>query len=438
MTNEATLKRFPTIQAKMGDWDYYVTTLPFYEVEQRVKFATDLITPANMSEWIQRNVITRRAEQIADYLINQPERFFSGIVVGVYRGQPTWHEIEVQESPIWGTPGLDPRFRNSFGILELDGEEKLYAIDGQHRVAGIKKALEQLKNQDDPQYETLANEDLTFVFVSAEIGDGKIERVRRLFTTLNKEARRVNTQEIIALDEDDPAAIITRWLAIHYDGLKKETPKVDGKPAKSLIHFAANQIPKVNRHSVTSIVTLHALVKKVFKPELDWLKKEYSTNRPSDEDLKALYIKAVGIWESARQYVSSLDDVLGSNPEEERASKYRGEHGGQILFRPVGLQAFAGALGRLRSEDVDLETAIRSLCEVPMEISEPPWNYVVWNPNTKRMISQKQNIAVAEDIFLHMSGYEPKGNRSDLRTRYNNLFDDPSTDPFKSLTTSRA
>lgn len=438
MTNKATLKRFPTIQAKMGDWDYYVTTLPFYEVAQRVKFATDLITPANMSEWIQRNVILRRAEQIADYLINQPERFFPSIVVGVYQGQPTWHEIELQESPIWGTPGLDRRFQNSFGILELDGEEKLYAIDGQHRVAGIKRALERLKEQGDPQYKILANEDLTFVFVSAEIGDDKIERVRRLFTTLNKEARRVSTQEIIALDEDDPAAIITRWLAIRYDGLNKETPKVDGKPAKSLIHFAANQIPKVNRHSVTSIVTLHALVKKVFKPELDRLKKEYRTNRPSDEDLEALYLKAVGFWKSVRQYVSSLNDVLGSNPEEERASKYRGEHGGQILFRPVGLQAFAGALGRLRSEKVDLETAIRSLCELPMEISEPPWNYVVWNPNTKRMISQKQNIAVAEDIFLHMSGYDLKGNRSNLRTRYNNLFEDPSADPFKSLTTSRA
>ena len=358
-------------------------------------------------------------------------------MVGVYQGQPTWHEIEVQESPIWGTPGLDPRFQESFGILELDGEENLYAIDGQHRVAGIKKALEQLKEQGDPQYETLANEDLTFVFVSAEIGDGKIERVRRLFTTLNKEARRVKTQEIIALDEDDPAAIITRWLAIDYEGLNKETPKEDGKPVKSLIHFAANQIPTGNRHSVTSIVTLHTLVKKVFKPELDRLKREYRTNRPNDDDLKDLYSKAVGIWESARKYVSSLDDVLGSNPEEERASKYRGEHGGQILFRPIGLQAFAGALGRLRSEKVDLETAIRSLCELPMEISESPWNYVFWNPNTKRMISQKQNIAVAEDIFLHMLGYELKGNRSDLRTRYNNLFDDPSADPFKSLTTSR-
>ena len=274
MTNQEMLKRFPTIRAKMGDWDYYVTTLPFYEVAQRVKFATDLITPANMSEWIQRNVIPRRAEQIADYLIKQPERFFPSIVVGVYQGQPTWYEIEVQESPIWGTPGLDPRFQDSFGILELDGEENLYAIDGQHRVAGIKKALEKLKEQGDPLYQTLANEDLTFVFVSAEIGDAKIERVRRLFTTLNKEARRINPQEIIALDEDDPAEIITRWLAIRYDGLNKETPKTDGKPAKSLIHFAANQIPKGNRHSITSIVTLHTLVKKVFKPELDRLKRD--------------------------------------------------------------------------------------------------------------------------------------------------------------------
>ena len=428
MDNQPPLKRLPTIQAKMGDWDYYVTTLPFSEVAHRVKFASDLIAPSNMSEWIQRRVIPRRAEQIANYLIDQPERFFPSVVVGVYQGQPAWYEIDVQGDIILGDPELAPRFQDKLGILELDGEESLYAIDGQHRIAGIKEALKRLWDKGDSRYETLAEEDLTFVFVSAEIAGGKIERVRRLFTTLNKHAKSVSRQEIIALDEDDPSAIVTRWLATDYDGLNKETRQEKDSSPKSLIHFAANQIPIGNKHSVTSIVTLHTFVQKVFKTEIDNLRKEYSGNRPDDASLKSLYERAVDAWECMRRHNSALDDVLGSDPMEERVSKYRTADGGEILLRPVGLQAFAGALGSLLAENIDMESAIRNLCKLPNEISETPWNYVVWNPNTKRMISK--NRTVAEAVFLHMLGHKPKGRRSDLQDRYNNLFDNPSADPF--------
>ena len=38
------------------------------------------------------------------------------------------------------------------GFLELQGTERLFALDGQHRVAGIKKALEDGENAAERRY----------------------------------------------------------------------------------------------------------------------------------------------------------------------------------------------------------------------------------------------------------------------------------------------
>jgi DNA sulfur modification protein DndB len=414
----------------MGDWYYYITTLPFYEVARRVRPATELVAPANMNYWIQRSITPRRQRQIADYLISQKEHLFPGIVVGVYQGDPTWYEIDVGENSIFGTPGLDPRFKYSLGILELDGREKLYAIDGQHRVAGIKEALRRLRaRKDEEAYERLANEDLSIVFVSADIDrEGHLERVRRLFTTLNKQAKRVSDAEIVALDEDDTAAIVTRWLATRYDGLKREVPATNSRPGMGLIQMGTrNEIQPTNRHSVTTIVTLFTMIKRVFQPELAGLKQKYKGNRPEERELEQLFEEAVRMWDLLKESVPPLADVLGTDPKEERAGKYRSETGGHLLFRPVGQQAFAGALGVLRKRHVEMVPAISRLCDLPMELAEIPWRLVLWDPNTKSMVNR--NKTLAEALFLYMLGEEPRTTGYDVGGKYRELHGEAEGDP---------
>ena len=41
MTTSSSLKRYPALQASMGDWDYYVTTLTLREVADRLIPATE-------------------------------------------------------------------------------------------------------------------------------------------------------------------------------------------------------------------------------------------------------------------------------------------------------------------------------------------------------------------------------------------------------------
>ena len=426
MTSRPSVKRFPALQARMGDWDYYITTMTLEEVASRVLSATKIVTSSGMNNWIQRRVMPGRAKKIASYLIERKQHFFPTIVIGVYLGEPTWYPVNVEDNEILGTPGLDPQSRETLGILELDGTEELYAIDGQHRVAGIRTALEQLTKEGRTlEYYTLANETLSVAFVSADRDEEtELARVRRLFTTLNKEAKKVSEPEIVALDEDDPAAIVTRWVATEYEGLRPYYFD-ENETRPNLIQLSRqHEIRGTNRCSLTTIVTLYRMIKSVFRYQLQSLNRQYKGNRPDEEKLHELYNEAVSTWELLRKYDPAVNEVLGTDPAQELAGKHRTSKGGHILFRPIGLQAFSGALGVLRSRGVENERAVRSLCRLPTKISDPPWERVLWNPTTASMMPT-QNRPVAEGLYLYMMDQPPRTRNYDLNKRYSELLGNP-------------
>ena len=66
-------------------------------------------------------------------------------------------------------------------------------------MVGIKEAL-----KENPE---LGDDELAVIFIAHHTDSAGKERSRRLFTTLNKNAKPVSKGEIIALDEDDAMAI---------------------------------------------------------------------------------------------------------------------------------------------------------------------------------------------------------------------------------------
>ena len=223
------------------------------------------------------------------------------------------------------------------------------------------------------------------MFVSADIErEGQLERVRRLFTTLNKEAKKVSDAEIVALDEDDAAAIVTRWIATRYDGLRAYSSYADDKLPHLVQLGTRDEIPPGNQRSVTTIVSLYRMTKGIFQKDIATLNKKYQGNRPDDEELEEIYGEAIMIWDLMRDHDEALGSVLGSDPAEQRAADHRHDQGGHILFRPMGLQSFGRALGLLRTREIDTALAVKSLCKLPMSLSGSPWVHAVWNPNTRR------------------------------------------------------
>lgn len=366
---------FPALRCAMGDWVYYVTYLRFDDVRRWIGQSSDFHTSEKLREMIQRE-IGDRVDPIVDYLKGQKERFFNAIVVGVYGGSPQWYPIKVGKSPVLGTPDLDEDSRTSIGLLELNGKEDLFAIDGQHRVVAIKRVLEQKKG--------LGNEELCAIFVPHSKDEDGLRRTRRLFSTLNRYAVPVSKGEIVALSEDDAFAIVTRQLVEDFPLLKSGLKEKDG-----FVAFRKTApIPDPDQRHLMTVLTLYEITTSISIPFQDKKVRrqmeKLKHRRPSDRKLKSIYIEQKRFWKLLVAHIAEYDELFSSKPEAEVAAKYRSKEGGHLMFRPAGQQAFARSTRTMMDRGCSMEEAVSQLSQVPMELAEPPWRDVLWNPSTKR------------------------------------------------------
>ena len=148
----------PALRARFaGSW-YYAATMTFADVARFVKRMPDVSSLHELKTRTQSELRPNRAKQISQYLLSQPQRFFNAIVVGICGGNPEWIPVTVGKSLTVEDVKLDERQAKAFGFIRLTGTELLFAIDGQHRVAGIKSAIARCSK--------LASEELTVIFVA--------------------------------------------------------------------------------------------------------------------------------------------------------------------------------------------------------------------------------------------------------------------------------
>src|SRR3954466_11448120 len=134
---------YPAIQFTMGDWTYYTVKMTLGELSDNVKFASEIYEDRTLDEAIQRVLDERRVKgPIVSYLKRQPYRFFSSIVVAALEGDPTFYPVEITDDPRFEVFRDDKNLNNTFGVLRFDGDQKYYALDGQHRLAAIKTILD--------------------------------------------------------------------------------------------------------------------------------------------------------------------------------------------------------------------------------------------------------------------------------------------------------
>ena len=208
-----------------------------------VNYSEEIHKSKQLSDMIQRQLNRRRAAEIAEYLANQPERLFNALVIATYGGQPSWHGLSAlkSDSDYLDLQDLSEELIESVGFLTLREDEKLFALDGQHRLAGIKKAIKDGLDQD-------PYDEVPIIFVAHKNDVQGLRRTRRLFTTLNKTARPVSKGDIIALDEDDVMALAVRWL------IDEEGELFRGD---RIAFVAGNNMPVGNFTSLTTIGNLY-------------------------------------------------------------------------------------------------------------------------------------------------------------------------------------
>jgi DNA sulfur modification protein DndB len=283
------------------------------------------------------------------------------------------------------------------GILRLEGTEDMFAIDGQHRVAGIRAAI-----QEDAD---IGDEEVCTIFVKGVISKRRTEdpdgfqRTRRLFATLNRYAKPVSKKDIIALDEDDVVAIVTRQ-TVEENHLF--TGKISVRQTKS--------IPTNDRCSFTTIVALYDSLDDFFRAtnrsKKDW--GNFKRTRPPEDTVESYYQKSNELWNTLVQYFPPLQQLRDSDSSAEVASQYRHGDGGHLLFRPVGLRIVTSAIKRFMDDGRSLEDTISSLSNVPMDIAEPPWAGLLWDTTNQRMITRAENQKAGVKLLYYAAGGELK------------------------------
>jgi DNA sulfur modification protein DndB len=376
----------PSLRAHMGDWIYYVTFMKMGDIAKRVKMVAEIHRSDKLRNWIQREV-TDRSEQIKNYLLRQEQRFFNSIIVGVYGGAPQWFEMSFQKGKGIEIP---PYTKGALGFLTLQGDEDLFAIDGQHRVSAIKQAVKQKKK--------LANDEVSIIFISHRRNYAGMQRTRRLFATLNRYAKPVNLMEVIALDEDDGIAITTRDLIDRYSLFS------DGK----ILIKKGKPIPASDKKSFTTIIVLYEV--------LDWIlsdiqgknKKEFKRFRPDEATIKQMYSESVNFWDLMKKYFVPLQKIEKKSSKDISVEPYRNREGGNLLFRPVGLLSVARAIAESKKVGYSMEETIKKISALNLELTTEPWVGLLWENIGKKMITRKENQKVASQLLLYMIGYDMK------------------------------
>lgn len=370
--------KLPALRGKIGTWTYYTSNLTFKQVGDIVKQVDgELHTAKNLNEQIQR-AITNNFKEITKYIHSQEERFFNALVLAVYDGDPKWVEIELEY------PNSGEAFYN-LGFLSLNGHEKIFPVDGQHRVEGIKKSVSENKELED--------ETIPVVFIGHHNNKNGMERTRRLFTTLNRRAKPVATNDIIALEEDDVIAIITRRLLDSYQLFLDDR----------VIFSKQKAIPVENKNSLTSVITLYQcnleLLKVCLKEQSVKISyKEFLLRRPDDEFINSLYEFVITFWNSFEN-IREIEEFLLK--EKDYAEEFRNSDGGCILFRPVGLQPLVQCILKLYVEQgISFTEITERINQLNLNIDSAPWRNIIWNASEKKMIMGSNNLV--RNLFIYI------------------------------------
>lgn len=394
-----TILNLPCLRGIIGNWTYFSTVMKIRDIVKRVitvSESSELYT-SNINEILQREINEKRIAQIKDYILNNPEHFFSSIIAAIHKGNPIWSDFDIEshfriENSILTDNEIE-FIENKIGILSLSGEEVIFALDGQHRLKGLKEAYATNEN--------IGDEEVSIILV-VHNGTNK-QRTRRLFTVLNKYAQKPKEAELIILDEDDASAIITRKLVDCHHVLSHP---------HAISATNGSNIPANDTISFTTLVTINRINQLLLKHTY---KIDY-TKRPSKEKLEIYYNTCKAFWDFFFENNPWIEEILnGQNITFENGEAYRRNNitGGNILLRPIGQKIFAQIYLASRGCTNTISLS-KKLQQLDFNLNGPLCKYITWYD---KMIPKSEILQ--KRVFLNILGLSHDDKLiNDIRNEY--------------------
>jgi hypothetical protein len=448
--------------------------MPFMENKIDHETGRVIVDYSNADEIKQRAPDWTRQAALAAYLA-QPQRKFGPIMAVI---SPDWVENPGHEN--WSRDGRALKSAAEFTPLEPSGrvgllklaDVRIYALDGQHRVLGMRGLRElrdtgflQLRNRDGgPRGSIMQREEffekcglsvemLQAVFndtmpveytpavVAGETRAEATRRIRRTFIAINSYAKKTDKGENILLDETDGFAIVARRIAVSH-------PMFEGGGTNKRVNWKTTSIPSGRTPFLTTLTALQEVAKiylTATHPEVVCSWEAAMTGvvpvRPSDEELNNGY-KALAeffdhVWKLP--LFRKLEEV-GADGEQAFLERWRefprftrngdfveGTSGfqGHLLLRPLGQIILAQAVAELAYPEelgglgLDLKTIFRRLAKFDENDGfgahrpSSVWWGVTYTADTNRILNGNKSWAHRLLVQL-VNGLESETERLEL------------------------
>ena len=393
-----------------------------------------------------------RQADLATYLIQDKHHKF-GTILAVL--SPSWVDDPQHEN--WGKDGraiknsvefraLDSR--GDFGMINLENT-RAYALDGQHRVMGIrglKDILEGaliLKNREGKETKRIPKDDilprihadvtdLTRLLeeklsveyipavVSGETRDEASRRIRSVFVAINNYAKLVDRGENILLSENDGCSIVARKLGHCLLFVSNE--------GTSRVNWKNTSIPASDDFHIITLKLIQETVSECLKrlhEDYDW-SPYFNTVpiRPSETEISTLEGELKSVFEAFTQLPIFRKVAQGDSIRQLREFPTEGDPDrcGHLLLRPIGIKIISAAICDSGNLD-ELEKSIRKLVAFDNEGGFHAHNPsslfygVTYNPLGNKMYATAGAQALARDIVIYLLNGASEDKRDSLADR---------------------
>lgn len=384
------------IRAKMGKTTYYISKISAGELIDKVGIAKELPEWPDMTaeEKMQRECDIRRiVDEIVPYVIEDPDRFFSSLIVDIYSGFDAIR-FEPLSKVVKDIPDAYAIPMEDMGFITLPGKERLIALDGQHRLLSLKIAIRGLMgvpagtksfpsmNSLQPHPE-LANEELSIILVEHT----DTAKIRKIFNKINKYAKQTSRSDNIITSDDDTFAVIVRRL-IREGGPLAPIGKID------LVNWKSNTLSQRSKN-LTTLSALYTIAETMLKDE------NFSSKLlPEDERLEEAYQRVADFWSVSLSHINAFRQYLDLTEQDLPVSKLREEN---LLLKPVTQMALAHVALMAQRKGISWVSIVDKLNMIDWSFDNDMWfNILVIGSANKKMITGKDSIRSAGAVISYM------------------------------------
>lgn len=384
------------IKAKMGKTEYYITKIAAGELIEKVGIAKEMPEWPNMTaeEKMQRECDIRRiVEEIVPYVIEDPDHFFSSLIVDIYSGFDDI-KFESVEEAVDRIPAAYAVPMKGMGFITLPGKERLIALDGQHRLLSLRIAIRGMMGvpADTKLFPALYNlvphpelaEDELCVILVKHTDNAKI---RKIFNKINKYAKQTSRSDNIITSDDDTFAVIARKL-IQEGGPLAKIGDIE------LVNWKSNTLSQRSKN-LTTLSALYTIAETMLKVD------GYSSKvLPDKTELDAAYERVASFWSVSLGRIQAFREYLTLTHKDAPVSKLREE---SILLKPVTQMALAHVAVKARQRGIKWEDIVDKLNQIDWSYTNDLWfNILVIGSANKKMITGKDSIRSAGAVISYL------------------------------------